>query len=376
MRLTLPAVGQLAKLRGGCQPPRAPIGNRLAPLLAITAVLAAAQTPAALHIAPNDLKADVSFLASDALEGRATPSQGLDVAAEFIASQFRREGLEPAGDDGYFQTAAFTWEPVLNQLKPATPGAPRSPSMKPVKLRNVAAILRGSDPALRDTYLLMTAHYDHLGILPGGEGDRIYNGANDDASGVASLLEIAHALMSQPARPRRSIVFLALFGEELGGLGSRYYVRHPLVPLAKTIADINIEQLGRTDDSGGTKLLQFNLTGFDYTTMAETFQKAAAKAGVRAVKDPKNSDAYFARSDSASFANAGVPATTVSVTYMFPDYHAVGDEWPKLDYNNMAKVDAALALAALDLANSASAPRWNPQDPGTARYIEAREAHK
>jgi Zn-dependent M28 family amino/carboxypeptidase len=247
------------------------------------------------------------------------------------------------------------------------------PAVEPVKLRNVAGILRGSDPALKDTYLLLTAHYDHLGVRPSGDGDRIFNGADDDASGTASLVEIAHVLAALPAKPKRSIVFVALFGEEIGEIGSLYYVHHPLFPLAQTIADINLEQLGRTDDSERPKVLEFNLTGFGYTTLAATFQKAAEEAGVRAVNDMPSGDSYFARSDNARFADAGVPDTTISVAYMFPDYHAVGDEWPKLDYDNMAKVDNALALAALDLADSAGAPEWNAQEPKTARYIKARK---
>jgi Zn-dependent M28 family amino/carboxypeptidase len=243
----------------------------------------------------------------------------------------------------------------------------------PLKLRNVAGILRGSDPALKDTYLVMTAHYDHLGVRAAGDGDRIFNGANDDASGTASLIEISRALAALPAKPKRSILFVALFGEEIGEIGSLYYVRHPLFPLAKTIADVNLEQLGRTDDSEGPKVGMFNLTGFDYTTMAPLFQRAAEEAGVRAVKDEKSSDSYFGRSDNVRFADAGVPSTTVSVAYMFPDYHVVGDEWPKLDYENMAKVDCALALAAFRLADSADAPVWNAAIPAVARYVKARE---
>ncbi len=474
---------------------------RAAVALAMVAAVCFAQTPTAPQIAgrltANDLKADVSFLASDELEGRATPSKGLDIAAQFIAAQFRRAGLEPAGDDGYFQTAAFssvkpnlegleltleiggrkiaverasmalsqpvpaslddapalrvaasgiasltpdqtrgrallieaarppaaaaTWAPAITILissqgpratsgrsalrddSAPAPGAPTvlvwdaairsalaaapdaevkvsaripAPAVEPVKLRNVAGILPGSDPALKDTYLVMTAHYDHLGVRAAGDGDRIFNGANDDASGTASLIEIASALAALPAKPKRTIVFIALFGEELGEIGSQYYVRHPLFPLAKTIANVNLEQLGRTDDSEGPKIGLFNLTGFDYTTMAEAFQKAAEEAGVRAVNDQKNSDAYFGRSDNARFADAGVPSTTVSVSYMFPDYHAVGDEWPKLDYENMAKVDCALALAAFGLADSLDAPAWNAANPRTARYVKAREAGK
>ena len=448
----------------------------------------------AQSISPNALKADVSFLASDALEGRGTPSRGLDIAAEFVASQFRRAALEPAGDDGYFQTAGFTQvapvtegldlsfdlagrrlEPAkgsiavqdpapadlkqapaikladpaaidalspdqvrgkvlivtaltaprriqssLERLHPALvilfrpAGAPANPNPRlreasagavpilivsdpaipgaiaaakevavsahipppvttPVKLHNVIGILRGSDPSLKDTYLILTAHYDHLGIRGTGEGDHIYNGANDDASGTASLIEIANALAAPPQRPKRSIIFIALFGEEMGELGSRYYVQHPVFPLAKTVADINLEQLGRTDETDGPRVGQFNLTGFDYTDMPAIFRKAGEETGIKVVKDVKNSNPYFTRSDNAAFALAGVPSTTISVAYAYPDYHGAGDEWPKLDYDNMARVDRTIALAALDFANSLEAPRWNAAVPATERFIRARE---
>ncbi|MGD0500251.1 MAG: M28 family peptidase [Bryobacteraceae bacterium] len=465
-------------------------------LLAALAALACAQTARqgpASGVTANSLKADVSFLASDALEGRGTPSRGLDIAAEYVAAQFRRAGLEPGGDDGYFQTAAFeevkpnvegmevTFDvggsklrvdpksmdlrqaaaadldnvpvlrvkanelaslgagqahgkallleaarppPAANDLEAALVillvnsaprGAPARPAlreaaapaptpvvtvrdravraalgaakaaavkvsahipppiMRPLQLRNVIGILRGSGASLEDACLVLSAHYDHLGVGTNVKGDRIFNGANDDASGTASVIEIAGTLSALPARPQRSIVFAAFFGEETGELGSLYYVQHPVFPLARTIADVNLEQLGRTDDSEGPKVLQFNLTGFDYTTMAPVFQAAARETGVRAVNDEEYGDSYFGRSDNARFADAGVPATTVSVAYMFPDYHAVGDEWPKLDYANMAQVDSAIALAVFRLADSADAPQWNKDNPTTARYQEARD---
>src|SRR5271157_4624741 len=118
------------------------------------------------RLTANALKADVSFLASDALAGRGTPSKGLDIAAEYIASEFRRAGLEPAGDDGYFQTASY----------------------KGARVRNVAAILPGSDRKLKRTFLMVSAHYDHIGAQGTGPAERIYNGANDDASGTSSML--------------------------------------------------------------------------------------------------------------------------------------------------------------------------------------------
>jgi Zn-dependent M28 family amino/carboxypeptidase len=248
-----------------------------------------------------------------------------------------------------------------------------APTVTPVKLRNVAGVLRGTDPLLKDTFVVLTAHYDHLGIRGAGEGDHIYNGANDDASGTASVMEIAGALGGLGTRPRRSILFLALFGEELGDLGSRYYTQHPLFPLARTIVDLNLEQLGRTDETGeGEKRGQFNLTGFDFTDLAATLRPYAKQAGVEVVGDEARSDAFFERSDNAAFAAAGVPSTTVSVTYVYGDYHKAGDEWPKLDYENMARVDRAIALAAYGLADSAGAPQWNAENPKTEAYRTAR----
>jgi Zn-dependent M28 family amino/carboxypeptidase len=249
-----------------------------------------------------------------------------------------------------------------------------APIVTPVKLRNVAGVLRGSDPELRDTYVILTAHYDHLGVRqPNAQGDGIYNGANDDASGTASVIAVGSALAELGERPKRTIVFVALFGEELGELGSRWYTGHPIFPIAKTVAEINLEQLGRTDDSEGPRVSEFNLTGFDYSDIAVSFARAGALTGVRAVKHEKNSDTFFGRSDNAAFALAGIPSTTLSVSYMFPDYHRPGDEWQKLDYDNMAKVDATVALGILDMANRAQAPQWNKENPKTAPYVQVRE---
>jgi hypothetical protein len=459
----------------------------------------------AARLRPNDLKADVSFLASDALQGRATPSPGLDMAAEYIAAQFRRAGLEPVGDDGYFQTAnylsvkpnseglqfsfgaakaadgaislqegvatdlqnapafkvsvadasaldaltadqvrgkvllvetsqaggaagfqaqrrlltlAAKLEPAMvvivrataapggasarPQLRDAALPAPKfpvltigdkavfellaaakpgtldatvsahiaAPLLQPVKIRNVAGLLRGSDPQLKDTLVIVTGHYDHLGVRPNASPDSIYNGANDDASGTSSVIEIANAITAIGEKPRRSILFMTVFGEEIGGYGARWYTSHPIFPIAKTIADINLEHLGRTDDLEGPNVGKFNLTGFDYTDIAATFAKAGAETGVKVVKHPIKSDSFFSRSDNATFADAGIPSTTLSVSYEFPDYHQPGDEWQKLDYDNLAKVDTTVALGILAIANSDRAPQWNKDNPKAARYIK------
>jgi Zn-dependent M28 family amino/carboxypeptidase len=246
-----------------------------------------------------------------------------------------------------------------------------APHRTPAMLRNVIGVLRGSDPALRDTYVLLTAHYDHLGMRPDGPGDRIYNGANDDGSGTVSVMEVARALAQLPKHPRRSIVFMTFFGEEKGLIGSEYYAHHPVFPLAKTIADLNLEQVGRTDSTVGPQISNGSLTGFDYSDLTKYMQQAGERTGIKIYKNAQGSDNYFSQSDNFSFAEAGVPAETLCVAFEFPDYHAVGDEWQKIDYDNMAKVDRAIALAMFLMADSEQPVEWNEANPKTAPFVKA-----
>ena len=408
------------------------------------------------HISADSLRGHLSFIASDALEGRGTPSRGLDLAAEYIASQFRRAGLEPAGDDGYFQTATLAVReqnpehfeftvfaegktihippnetaifpdkpiqfdnvpikqttrgvsiegldlPSVREIRGSQafdPEAPRRPARNSIAapelidflknasdprvtlhvlprvehsatVRNVAGILRGSDAALQNTYVMLTAHYDHVGM--GGSGpDRVFNGANDDGSGTVSVMEVAAAIATRNPHPKRSILFMAFFGEELGDLGSHYYGRHPLVPLANTIADLNLEQIGRTDDSEGPQVGTATVTGFDFSDMTKVLVDAGTVTGIKVYKNEKNSDPYFARSDNQALADMGVPAHTLGVAFDFPDYHGLGDEWQKIDYANMAKVDRTVAIALLRFASDAPPPQWNASNPKTRKYVEA-----
>ncbi len=409
------------------------------------------------HISADSLRGNLSFIASDLLEGRGTPSRGLDLAAEYIAAQFRRAGLDAAGDDGYFQTvtlhvreqnpagfemtvtvggktihvepgqasilpdqpirldnvgileaegrvsaeqaagkvvilngrvrpdeipssAALVLFAARNGVRPSVSDgtAPARSSISsteltdllknakdakvtlhvdpaidhPAKVRNVAGILRGSDPVLKDTYVMLTAHYDHLGMRATGE-DRIYNGANDDGSGTVSVIEVAGALAALNPHPKRSILFVTFFGEELGLVGSRYYGRHPLVPLTKTIADLNLEQVGRTDATNGKQINNASVTGFDFSELTRVLIDAGKLTGIKVYKDDAASDPYFARSDNQALADVGIPAHTLSNAYEYPDYHGVGDSWEKIDYNNMAKIDRMVALGLLHLASDA-----------------------
>jgi len=461
-------------------------------LAAYTAAITPGRRAALEHISPQSLEGHVSFLASDLLEGRATPSRGLDLASEYIAAQFRRAGLEPMGDDGYFQTARFVTSrqslegaeftvasgeteirigksemrvlsagmadfagavPVkidledakpedvegkivvvvtqrrdaivsIARLKPAAAllaysnaGKPPEasarledaerrppfpvlrvhnheffklakaarpgpmnvklslrlppPVITPVNLRNVAGLLRGSDPAVADTYVLISAHYDHIGRKTSGEGDLIYNGANDDASGVAAVLEIASALAASKPAPRRSILFITYFGEEEGLYGSRYYGRHPLVPLKNTVADLNLEQLGRTDGDSGTLAGTATMTGYGYSDVTTAFELAGVATGLKIYAPKHDGEAYFARSDNQSLADQGVPAHTILTAFEFPDYHKPGDEWNKLDYPHLARVSRTVALTLMMIADDPQPPRWNESSANTGKYVKA-----
>ena len=470
------------------------------------------------RVSAAELKGDLSFLASDALQGRFTPSPGLDVAAEFIAAKFRAAGLEPGGNHDYFQTAEMVdrrlpaiagdltvyvgertvqavaaeiivdaasqvvhldhvpvvilsskdagklagldlkgkaviapepnWDSFSGEQRsvarrnarafdqavassgaavaitagrgkrmPVPPrllfaeqaAAGRCPALSvhseelakltgeatlsvdipapldnKVTLKNVIGILRGSDPLLAKTAVLLTAHYDHIGTIetagqmsmhaPGDSPDHIYNGANDDGSGTVSVIEIARALAGLQPRPKRSIVFMTFFGEERGELGSQYYGKHPVFPVGKTVADLNLEQVGRTDSTTGPKLNSASFTGYDYSDVTQFFEKAGARLGVNVYRDAEASDAYFTRSDNDALAEQGVPAHTMVVAFDFPDYHGVGDEWQKINYENMAKVDRMVLLGLIDLANSEKAPEWNAQNPKTENFRVARAA--
>lgn len=326
--------------------------------------LSPAQAQLLSTISADAMRGHLSFLASDALEGRGTPSRGLDIAAEYIASQFRAAGLEPLGDDGYFQTADW------RQIAPERERAKFADAPEPLPVRNVVGVLRGSDPELSRTYVMVTAHYDHVGIRGDGP-DRIFNGANDDGSGTVSVIELARAFAAQKVRPKRSIVFMTVFGEEHGLVGSRYYGKHPLVPVADTVADINLEQVGRTDDSEGPQVRAVAVTGADYSEVWDVLRKAGELSGTRVIRHPVNSDRYFGRSDNQALADLGVPAHTLSVAYAFPDYHGPADTWDKIDYDNMAAIDRTVALAILAIANDPQAPRWNAGNPKAAKYLDA-----
>lgn len=352
------------------------------------------------------LRSHVEFLASDSMAGRLCPSRSCQLTADYVLSQFTGAGLttQVQTTEQIFEIrrGSITVRPSTIPIDPkwlafdirarltgdgalvtrtrmpipknaeldaiSNATGPISVTVVPAGLRNIIGVVKGSDPALRDTYVLVTAHYDHLGEKPGAaEGDGIYNGANDNASGVSALIEIARALASAAVKPKRSVVFIAYFGEEAGLVGSRYYGAHPVFPLRQTYAQVNFEQLGRTDDSEGPRVKAATITGWDRSDVGSILAAAAKLQGVRIYKHAKFSDEFFERSDNEALAKQGIPAHTVSVAYEFPDYHALGDEPAKLDYRNLTAVVRALRAGIVSLSNRRAALPLRPPAPAPVK---------
>ncbi len=230
---------------------------------------------------------------------------------------------------------------------------------------NVAGLIEGTDPALKNEYVILSAHFDHVGVGRQGGGaytatDSIFNGARDNAIGTAALLAAANTLHQQ--RPKRSVLIVALTGEEVGLLGSRYYAENPLVPLNQTIFDLNIDGAGYSD----TTLI--SVIGLDRTGAKAEIETAARRFRLTAFADPAPEQGLFDRSDNVSFAAKGVPAPTFSPGFKAFDeviaknYHQVSDEAATLDFAYVLRFCQAYCYAARLIADRPARPQWSAGD--------------
>ena len=492
---------------------RLPAGQRS--LLALAALAACTGAPASEALAPRpdplelaagtitdvDVRARIGFLASDALRGRDTPSQGLEAAAAYLASELGSMGLEPAGDPGsYLQrwpyeekrmeaedarlTASGAGDPpalVYGREFFALPGAADSVGATPVllggppeegasfpaevrgrivvlplatmgmhvltlprdlaaagavgvlyvlpdevpaeaiaavagqmlrfsaavpafgvrreharallraaggesaeaalgappssplvlagatvhlvarpravehRVPNVAALLRGSDPALRDEYVVLSAHFDHVGVgAPDATGDSIYNGADDDASGTAVVVEVAEAFASLPVPPRRSVLFLAVSGEEKGLLGSLWFADHATIPIEAVVANINMDMVGRNAPDTVVAI------GQEYTSLGPLSHEVALAhpaLGLRVVEDLNPAEQAFFRSDHVAFLKKDVPSIFFT-TWLHEDYHRPSDEVERIDAEKASRVARLVFLLAHRVADDPERPTW------------------
>lgn len=296
----------------------------------------------------REVLADMDFLADDELHGRGSATRDEHIAALFAVAQFQSLGLKPGGDNGTFlQKIALPTPlpPRVQQHLSKFEDTPRKETW------NAVAILPGT--TLANEVVLLTAHLDHLGIGPAVNGDNIYNGADDDASGTTAVLTLAH-IFATGRQPRRTIVF-ALFGsEELGGFGNAGFLKHPPFPLANIVANLEFEMIGRPDAAVPNGTLW--LTGFDRSDLGPEL----AKHGAHLIGDPHPREKFFQRSDNYALALQGIVAQTVSSFGLHKDYHQPSDELRTIDFGHMTDAIDSMIAPVEWLANTAWKPQWNP----------------
>ena len=340
--------------------------------LAILLLLATAAWAQAKATTPNAqatsvcrpcIQAHEEYLASDALAGRGSATPDEQKAAQYIAAQLKNYGVQPGvpspGPAGaeYIQTVVTPLD--LSQVPLEKLPPPMARRLKLVvhagKLttRNVIGVLPGADAKLKGEVVLLSAHLDHIGAMPeeAVKGDAIFNGADDDASGCAAVLELARALASGPP-PARTVVFAFFGAEELGGFGNRYFLEHPPAPLEAIVANLEFEMIGRPDPAVGPHTLW--LTGWERSNLGPEL----ARHGAKLVGDPHPAENFFRRSDNYALARQGIVAQTVSSFGLHPDYHQPSDDVAHLDLAHMADVIGSMIEPVRWLVNSSFRPQW------------------
>jgi Peptidase family M28 len=220
---------------------------------------------------------------------------------------------------------------------------------------NTIGILEGSDPRLKSEYLVYSAHMDHIGINP-GQPDSISNGADDDASGTAGVIELAQAFAERGARPKRSILFITVSGEEKGLWGSSWFADHPTVPLKDVVANLNIDMIGR---NWKDTVVAIGMQHSDLGTTLSRVSGAHADLKMTAIDDPWPEENLYFRSDHYNFARKGVPVLFFT-SGLHDDYHQVTDSPEKIDNEKEARLLQLLYFLGQDIANNPTRPQWNP----------------
>jgi Zn-dependent M28 family amino/carboxypeptidase len=237
-----------------------------------------------------------------------------------------------------------------------------------VESQNIAGVLRGSDPALANEYVVLSAHVDHVGVGEPIHGDRIYNGAMDNASGVAAIIEVANQVREKNVKPKRSLLFVAVTGEEKGLLGSRYFVAHPTVPARAIVADVNTDMFLPL-----FPLKELMVLGLDESDLGADIRAVAAAHRLGVQADPEPNRNRFIRSDQYNFIRAGVPALAMKVGYeehtpeaavarrwIAERYHAPSDDLEQpIDFSAADGFVEVVRDLAVRIADRPGRPKWN-----------------
>ena len=319
----------------------------VAAFAALTASPVGATAPQLPDINRASVERVIGVLADDGMEGRSAFSPAALRAAEFIAGEFGEIGLhEVSGNDGYLQH--FKARRRGRRGRGRGGGDRAEADETEYELSNVVGMITGKRT---DEFVVFSAHYDHIGIRPGGD-DVIANGANDNASGTTAVIELARYFNSQPT-PERTLLFVAFTGEESGGLGSRYFSEQ-LDP-DNIVAMFNIEMIGKPAVSGPNTAW---ITGFERSSFGEILQRAVEGTRYEFYADPYPDQNLFFRSDNATLAQLGVPAHSISTTPIDVDrdYHQVTDHVDTLDLDHMTETIRAIAMAGGTIISGAETP--------------------
>jgi Zn-dependent M28 family amino/carboxypeptidase len=299
--------------------------NKLTLLISLFAATAYAQN---LAIDQKEVTRIETELASDAMEGRQVFTPGADKASAFIENEFEKIGLAHFADLGNYR------QEFTAKGKPAN---------------NVIGMLRGKSKP--DEYVIFSAHYDHLGTKKKGD-DKVYNGANDDASGVTAVIALAK-YFKEKNNNERSIIFVLFTAEEVGGYGSAYFSNN--VDPGEMIAMFNIEMIGTESKWGRNSAY---ITGFEKSSFGEIVQRNLKGSQFTFYPDPYPSQMLFYRSDNARLAKLGVPAHTISTSKMDsePNYHEPSDEVSTLDLDNMTEIIRSIAVSSQSIIDAKDTP--------------------
>lgn len=305
-------------------------------------------------ISPDELEEWVSFLASDQMKGRRNGSPEMEEAAHWIAGKFKEFDIQPVYPDGQL-------------IRPYTFQTRRGDT---IDERNIVGIIEGTDPELKEKYIIITAHFDHVGIRRPVENDSIYNGADDNAAGTCTLLGVARSIKENNYKPGRTILFASVSGEEMGLHGSRYLAAHMPLPLQHAYVNINFEMTGHSDDLGKGN---FYMTGCSFSNLDETVLEFQPDNKHTLIDTIARADRLFFMSDNIAFARiersdetwSGIPCGTFVTTTTGDHIHTPRDEAKLFDFENMAGLVDYFAEMILWLSHSDKEIDWT--DPGFTR---------
>lgn len=272
-------------------------------------------------------------LASDAMQGRGMFTEGIEKASLFIENEFKKNGLTH-----YKELQSFRQDFLIDGKK----------------ANNVIGVIPGKSKP--NEYVIFSGHYDHLGMKESGD-DKIFNGANDDASGITAVIALAD-YFKQKKDNERTLIFVAFTGEETGGYGSAFFSNS--IQADEVVAMFNIEMIGTESKWGRNSAY---ITGFERSDFGTILQKNLAGSGFNFYPDPYPQEQLFYRSDNARLAALGVPAHTISTSKMDvePNYHQLSDEVSTLDMNNMTEIIKSIALSSQTIINGKDTPSRVPK---------------